>query len=122
MTETLYRSKTPDLQAWAQQYFELALGEETVDDQLGYFVRETQCWFDPVKKETIRTQYTLSPRGGFATLDEAQNRYDAQKMFRARRGYLHCYAPRYEFAKKVRYTRVEIPVEPKSARNEEKPA
>ncbi len=45
MVETLYRRKSPET-AWHEEYFELTMGEETVDDQLGYFVRETQCWWD----------------------------------------------------------------------------
>jgi len=110
MTETLYRTKNPHPLSWAQQCFEMAMGEIVVDEQTGYYVRETQCWFDAAKNRVIRIQYTLSPREGFATVEEAQKRYEAQKIFRARRGYVHCYNPRHEPARPARYMRIEIPV------------
>ena len=112
MIETLYKSKSPEVQVHAHQHFELTMGEETINDQLVYFVRETHCWFDSAKKNTIRVQYTLSPRGGFLTIAEAHVRYQAQKLFRAKAGYFHCYAPRFESSQKFRYTKVEIPEDP----------
>jgi hypothetical protein len=86
MVETLYKTKTPKPSSSTEQYFELALGEQTVDGQLGYFVRETHCWWDDAAHNAVRVQYTLSPRVGFATLEEAYARYNAQRMERARRG------------------------------------
>jgi hypothetical protein len=118
MIETLYKTKTPEAFAWTEQHFELTLGEKKVDGRLGYFVRETQCWWDPAGKRTVRVQYTLSPREGFATIEEAQGRYDSQKTFRARRGFVHCFAPRYEATKRSKYVRIEVPAEP---RNHETP-
>lgn len=108
MIETLYRRKSPDT-AWHEQYFELTMGEETVDNQLGYFVRETQCWWDVAGKRTVRVQYTLSPRGGFATPEEAQERYDLQRTTRARRGFVHSFAPHYQASGRFEYVRIEIP-------------
>lgn len=112
MIETLYRTRNPQTVGWAHQCFEMAMGEVTVDHQLGYYVRETQCWFDGAKKRIIRIQYTLSPREGFPSVEQAEKRYEAQKVFRARQGYVHCYAPRYEATKPSRYTRIEIPAAP----------
>lgn len=108
MIETLYRTKTPKPTAWRQEFFELSLGEQTVDGQLGYFVRETQCWWDGVANQTLRVQYTLSPREGFATLEEAQARYQLRRMDRARRGFIHSFTPRYDPAKKNRYVLIEV--------------
>jgi len=117
LIETLYRTKTPDLSAWCEQWFELTLGEEVIDGQLGYFVRETHCRWD-ADKLAVRIQYTLSPRGGFATIEEAHERYKLQRATRARRGYVHAYAPSYETTTRHRkYTRVEIPA---ATRNESK--
>jgi hypothetical protein len=96
MIETLYRTKTPKPSCATEQYFELSLGEQTVDGQLGYFVRETHCWWDTVAQNTVRVQYTLSPRVGFATLEEAHERYRVQRMERARRGFVHSYIPRFD--------------------------
>jgi len=107
MIETLYRRKSPET-ARHEEYFELTMGEETVDEQLGYFVRETQCWWDAMGKRTVRVQYTLSPRGGFATLEEAQERYEVQRTTRARRGFVHSFAPRYHAAGPCKYVRIEI--------------
>jgi hypothetical protein len=109
MIETLYRTNSPDTALITDHVFELTLGEETVDNQLGYYVRETHCWWDPRTRQIIRVQYTLSPRGGFATLDEAQASYDLQKTNRARRGYMHSFAPRYTADRRHNYVRVEVP-------------
>lgn len=110
MTESLYKTKTPDVQAPGHQHYELSLGEETVDDRVGYFVREFHCWLAPAGRGLVRVQYTLSPRGGFATIEEARSRYDSQKLVRARHSYVHSYAPRYEPTIKFRYSKIEVPV------------
>ena len=108
MIETLYKTKIPRPTAWRQEFFELTLGEQTVDGQLGYFVRETQCWWDGVANRTLRVQYTLSPREGFATIEEAQARYQLQRMDRARRGFVHSFTPRYDSTRKNKYVLIEI--------------
>lgn len=109
LIETLYKTKIPETTAWAAHFFELTLGEETVDGKLGYFVRETQCRWDPAAQYTVRVQYTLSPRGGFETIEEAHERYKQQRLTRAQRGYVHCYAPNYEaVARHRRYVRIEF--------------
>jgi hypothetical protein len=109
MLETLYKTKTPKPSSATEQYFELALGEQKVDGQLGYFVRETHCWWTDAARNTVRVQYTLSPRVGFATLEEASARYNAQRMERARRGFVHSFSPRWEVSQRSRYVRIEIP-------------
>jgi len=108
MIETLYKTKVLQPTAWRQEFFELALGEQTVDGQLGYFVRETQCWWDGATNRTLRVQYTLSPREGFATMEEAQARYQLQRTDRARRGFVHSFTPRYDSTRKNRYALIEI--------------
>lgn len=109
LIETLYKTKIPETTAWAAHFFELTLGEETVDGKLGYFVHETQCRWDPAAQYTIRVQYTLSPRGGFATIEEAHERYKQQRLTRAQRGYVHCYTPNYEAViRRRRYVKIEI--------------
>jgi hypothetical protein len=109
MIETLYKSKAPQPTAWRQEFFELSLGEQTVDRQPGYYVRETHCWWDGIANRTLRVQYTLSPREGFATIEEAQARYHSQRLERARRGFVHSYTPRYDSAnKKSRYVLIEV--------------
>jgi hypothetical protein len=108
MIETLYKSKNPQPTPWRQEFFELSLGEQTVDGQLGYFVRETHCWWDGVPGRILRVQYTLSPREGFATIEEAQARYELQRMDRARRGFIHSFTPRYDSGKKTKYALIKI--------------
>lgn len=112
MIETLYKKKVPDSTDWRDQFFELSLGEQTVDGQPGYFVRETQCWWDATTKRTVRVQYTLSPRQGFTMIEEARSCYESRRMDRARRGFVHSYTPRFESAKKNRYVLIQIPAEP----------
>jgi len=111
MTETLYRTKTPARIGLADRWYELGMGEEKIKGQTGYYVRETECWWDSALRRNVRVQYTLSPRGGFVTVEEARARYEQQKLFRALRGFVHCFAPRYESQKASRYTRVVIPAE-----------
>ena len=111
MIETLYKTKIPQTTDWRDQFFELALGEQTVDGQPGYFVRETQCWWDAAAQRTVRVQYTLSPREGFRTIEEARACYDLHRINRARRGFVHSFTPRYDAAKKHRYMLIRIPGE-----------
>ena len=111
LIETLYKTKIPQTTAWADHFFELTLGEETIDGKLGYFVRETQCRWDAVAKHTVRIQYTLSPRGGFATIEEAHEVYKQTRTTRAHRGFVHCYAPSYEANRHRKYERIEIATE-----------
>lgn len=115
--ETLYKTKTLQKTAWRQEFFELSLGEQTVDGKLGYYVRETQCWWDGIANRTLRVQYTLSPREGFATIEEAQARYQSQRSDRARRGFVHSFTPRYDSAKKSRYALIDV--EPAKAEESE---
>ena len=108
MVETLYKTKIPEPAIWRQEFFELSLGEQTVGGQLGFFVRETQCWWDSVANRTVRVQYTLSPREGFATIEEAQARYQMQRLNRARRGFVHSFTPGYDATRKSKYVLIEI--------------
>ena len=108
MVETLYKTKIPEPTIWRQEFFELTLGEQTVGGQLGYFVRETQCWWDSVANRTVRVQYTLSPREGFATIEEAQARYQLQRMNRARRGFVHSFTSGNDATRKNKYVLIEI--------------
>jgi len=109
MIETLYKTKTLQPTAWRQEFFELSLGQQTVDGQLGFFVRETHCWWNGLANPTLRVQYTLSLRAGFATLEEAMARYELQRRDRARRGFVHSFTPRYESTKKGKYVLIELP-------------
>lgn len=110
--ETLYKTKALQPTPWRQEFFELSLGEQTVDGQLGYFARETHCWWDGAANHTLRVQYTLSPREGYATIEEAQARCDLQRMDRARRGFVHSFTPRCEANKKHRYVLIEFAPNP----------
>jgi hypothetical protein len=107
LIETLYRTRIPETSVWAGAFFELTLGEETIDGQLGYFVRETECRRDPLPGYLVRVQYTLSPRGGFRTIEEAYERYQLQRMTRARLGFIHSYTPVYDAGQRHRYRCVE---------------
>lgn len=109
LMETLYKTKIPQTTAWADHFFELTLGEESVDGKLGYFVRETHCRWDAAAQHTVRVQYTLSPRGGFLTIEEAHERYKQQRTTRAQRGFVHSYAPNYEAViQRRKYVKLEL--------------
>ncbi len=107
MVETLYKTNKPS--NVTEPYFELSLGEQTVDGQIGYFVRETHCWWDGASKRVVQVQYTLSPRAGFATVEEASERYHRQRIERARRGFMHSFIPRWEASQGSKYVRIDIP-------------
>ena len=115
MIETLYKKKVPETTDWRDPFYELALGEQTVDRLPGYFVHETQCWWDATKQRTVRVQYTISPRQGFVTIEEARTCYDSRRIGLARRGFVHSYTPRYEAAKKNKYVLIQIPANPEKA-------
>lgn len=119
MIETLYKTMTPQPAPWRQEFFELSMGEQTVDGQVGYFVRETQCWWDGITNRPLRVQYTLSPREGFATVGEAEARYQLQRVNRARRGFVHSFTPRYDSTKPYKYILIETA--PESAAKPENP-
>lgn len=105
--ESLYRTRTPAAAA-PEEFFELSLGEQTVDGQLSYYVRATQCWWDPRAKRTVRVQYTLSPREGL-TIEKAYQLFQLQRIDRARRGYVHSFTPCYESSRNNKYVRIEVP-------------
>ena len=112
MIETLYKTKTLRATPWRQEFFELSLGEQTVDGQVRYFVRETQCWWDGIANRTLRVQYTLSPREGFATIEEAEARYQLQRTHRSLRGFIHSFTPRNDPTTKHKYALIETAKEP----------
>jgi hypothetical protein len=109
MIETLYRTNMPKPSNASEQYFELSWGEQTVDGRRGYFVRETHCWWGEATKRIVRVQYTLSPRTGFATVEEATDRYNRQRIERARRGFMHSFTPRWDASQRSKYVRIDIP-------------
>lgn len=112
LVETLYKTRIPETTAWADHFFELTLGEETVAGKRGYFVREIQCRWDAIAKHTVRVQYTLSPHGGFATIEEAHERFKQQRTVRAQRGFIHSYTPNYEAVSRHRkYVKIEFALE-----------
>lgn len=108
MTETLYRTRTPQAAAYLEESFELSLGKQAVAGQVSYYVRETQCWWDGVANRTLRVQYTLSPREGFAAIEEAHARYQLQRMDRARRGFIHSFTPSYDSNRKHKYVLIRV--------------
>ena len=110
--ETLYRKRNPEATAWREQFFELSMGKQTVRGKTSYYVRETQCWWDAKGKRMVRVQYTLSPLQGSLTIEEARDRLQVQRMFRVRRGFVHCFIPAYDPARKSRYVLLEVPAEP----------
>ena len=121
MVETLYKTKVPQTTDWRDQCFELWLGEQKIDGQHGYCVRETQCWWDATAQRTVRVQYTLSPREGFVTLEAAQACYQSCRMNRARRGFVHSFAPRYDASRQNRYVLIQIPAETEKVRSSTEP-
>jgi hypothetical protein len=121
MKETLYKTKVPQAIAGHKQFFELALGEQKVQGETGYFVRETHCWWDAKLSRTVRVQYTRSPREGFKTVDDARACYESHKMNRARCGFVHSFAPHYDAAKKHRYVLIKIAPDVKKEVEKEEP-
>jgi hypothetical protein len=111
LIETLYKTKVPETSVYAGAHFELTIREETIDGRLVYFVYETECRWIEAAKYTVRVQYTLSPRGGFPTIEEAHERYKLQRTTRARSGFVHSYAPSYDAEKHRRYARIEVAAE-----------
>jgi len=122
MIETLYKRKAPLPTTWREEFFELTMGEQEVDGQAGYFVRETQCWWDARAQRTVRVQYTHSPREGFLTIGEARQCYQLLRMNRARRGFVHSFSPCYEPDKRNKYILIETEAKSEKTESDSPPA
>ncbi|MCU1304181.1 MAG: hypothetical protein JWQ87_4465 [Candidatus Sulfotelmatobacter sp.] len=67
-----------------------------------YFVRELHGWWSEERKEPIHSLETLSPEEGYTKLEDAHARYDQQRTFRAKGGFVHSFSVNF-FGKKHNY-------------------
>lgn len=108
MLETLYKTKTPEASLEQGEYYTLSLHQKPVNHQLSYFVVEMHGWWDEGTKKPLSNYTTFSPEEGYATWEEAYERYKLQRQTRAKDGFVHCFKPDYTGVKKHEYE--EIPV------------
>jgi hypothetical protein len=107
MIETLYKTNNPEGVPPAE-YYELTLDEELVNGKLAYFVQERHGWWDEEQKRAIDNRKTLSPDEGYRTRDEANERYNEQRLARARGGFVHSFSPLLFGEKKYEYKQIRV--------------
>jgi hypothetical protein len=106
MLETLYKTTTPESSVWAGECYELILDEESVNGRDAYFVREIHGWWDEKEKRFVHKVYTLSSEEGYATFEEAHERYMQQRLNRAKNGFKHSFSPHYYGKKPYEYEEI----------------
>jgi hypothetical protein len=88
--ETLY--KTKDMQDFPEgEYYQTRLESEIIDELEVFFVREKHAYFSNTEKRRVNETTTLSPDEGFATQDEAKQRYAQQVEYRVNNGFVHLF-------------------------------
>jgi hypothetical protein len=89
--ETLY--KTNDLKDFPEgEYYQTRLESEIVGGLEVFFVKEKHAYFSNTEKRRVNETTTLSPEEGFATRDEAMQRYGQQVQYRVKNGFVHCFS------------------------------
>lgn len=88
--ETLYKTDVPQ-QLSRAEFYQPQLAPETVNGKTLYFVREKHGWWDDASKKLVLHTTTLDPEEGFATLEDAEARYEQQLHHRASEGFMHSF-------------------------------
>lgn len=83
MLETLYKTETPEASVHEAEYYELFLHTKFVNGRVAYFLLEKHGWWDEHQKKNVNSYTTLCPEEGYATMDEAHERYKLQRRTRA---------------------------------------
>jgi hypothetical protein len=108
MLETLYKTKTPEASVMDGEAYELILDHRSKNGSTAYFVREIHGWWDAGRKIFVHQQTTLSPDEGYESFEKAKERYDLQKLSRARDGFRHSFSPHYYGQKPFEYEYIEL--------------
>ena len=87
MVETLYKTKTPQNSRLDGEFYELKLEETQQRGRIGYRVTESHGWWDEGRQQTEELGPTLSPDEGYPTFGEAEDRYNQQRLHRAKSGF-----------------------------------
>jgi hypothetical protein len=88
--ETLYKTQHPEKLEFAE-YYQPQLETQPMGGRWVYLVRERHGWFSDQEKRPVHHTYTLNPEEGFATFEEALNRYNEQLQHRALEGFIHSF-------------------------------
>ena len=89
--ETLYKTAKPQ-ELERAEYYQIRLVHELLQGQTVYFVREKHGWYDDRQKRAVHNITTLDPEQGFATYEEAKQRYDQHLHHRASEGFVHSFS------------------------------
>ena|SRR5215831_10264726 len=91
--ETLYKTDSPKDFANGE-YYQVRI-EATKDEATGethYFVREKHGYFNNEQKRMVHPVTTYSPEEGYATIEQASERYEQQLAHRASVGFVHAFS------------------------------
>ena len=92
-TETLYKTENPRDSDPAAEFYQLGLETVRVFGETEYRVIEMYGWWDDSEMETRNRVQTLRPEigEGYPAIEEALRRYEDQKKYRARSGFVHLF-------------------------------
>jgi hypothetical protein len=91
--ETLYRTDSPRDSNPPAEFYEIGLETVRGFGRTEYRVIEIYGWWNDVEKRIENRVQTLKPElgEGYASFDEARQRYEEQKRYRARDGFIHLF-------------------------------
>jgi hypothetical protein len=113
LIETLYKVKNPEEVPVEQaEYYELVLDAgHSAGNKLAYFIRELHGWWDEARKRNVNSWQTYGSEEGYASFDEAFQRYQLQREARAKSGFVHSFSPEPDYGSgnlKVTYQRIKV--------------
>jgi hypothetical protein len=110
MVETLYKTSTPEeVPAEKAEYYELILDQEQdANGRMLFFVREMHGWWSEERQQPIHNLKTLSPDEGYSVWKDAFARYQQQRTFRAKGGFVHSFSLHYFGERKYDYRLIEV--------------
>jgi len=91
VVETLYKIKWPGNSPVEGEFYELSLEAIGPGGVVGCRVTERHGWWDEQKQAPVWLGPTLLPDEGYPTLEEAQERYNQQRLRRVKDGFKHSY-------------------------------
>ena len=91
--ETLYRTDSPRDSNPPAEFYEIGLETVRGFGRTEYRVIEIYGWWNNVEKRIENRVQTLKPElgEGYSSFDEARQRYEQQKQYRVRDGFIHLF-------------------------------
>src|SRR5438067_1972119 len=75
----------------------MPMEKRSVDTRHAYFGRELRGWWDDASKRNLNSWQTYGLDEGYASFDEAFQRYQLQREARAKSGFVHSFSPEPDY-------------------------